>query len=240
MANLAGIASDVADLVLDLNAKVTAQIEPQIREAQKEIEEDHGFLAMQQIHQFTTVADMRGPYPTPERYLRARTDARPILIDGIGATIQMDWMMAFTDQTVLYSKDPIEIGRPRNLVENLEDFEVFPLPDQLSPSGTISSDGNWIIEVPYFQRQPTLQNTGSPVLTNWFTENTDQYLVYSAAARVMAFNRDWEEASLNAALASDFRNRAIKEDKKRRLSRMRLMRPQRGARGSAYQFRGIR
>lgn len=238
--SFSSIVAQVEALVIDLSTATSAQITPQIHEAQKEIEEDHGFLAMEQIHQFTTTPNLRGPYVLPERYLRARTDARPILVDGIGATIQMDWLMAYTDQTVLYSDDPIEVGRPRNLVENIDDFEVFPLPDQLSPVGTISSDGNWIIRVPYFQRQQTLGTTGNTVTDNWFSDNTAQYLAYGAAARVMAFNRDWEEASLNAALALDLKNRAIKEDKKRRLSRMRLMRPQRGARGSAYQFRGIR
>jgi hypothetical protein len=236
----AEISNQVQALVIDLPTATVSEIPGQIQQAQKELEDAHGFIAMEKVYQFATIPDTRGPYALPDRYLRARTDARPVLVDGIGATVQLDWLMEYSDQTVLYSDDPIEVGRPRVLVENIDNFEVFPLPDQLSPSGTIASDGNWIIRVPYFQREEPLGLSGATVTDNWFSDNAAQYLAYAAAARLMAFNRDWEEASLNAALALDLKNQAIKNDKKRRLSRKRLMRPQRGARGSAYQFRGLR
>lgn len=241
-ANLSTIKARVEGLVIDVTAEAAARVEPAVRHAQREIEGDHGFLAMEDEFEFATVEDQRthASYAKPDRFLRPRSDARPVRVDGKGATQEIDWLIAYGDRAAHYSDDPLDKGAPAHLYERDADFEVFPYPDALAPGGTLFADGHWRIRVPYFRRQPVLQTVAPQNFTNWFTREAEEYLVYRAAAIVDAFNRDWEEAALVQVTAQQQHDRLIREDKRARLAKQRLLRPVRGARGSAFQRRGLR
>lgn len=226
----------VQAIVQDLPTGVAARIVPEIQQAQLDLEDAHGFLAMEGEFEIVTVEDARtdAGYAQPADFLRTRMDARPVRVSGTGSTTEIDWLVSYGDRARLYSDDPLDKGAPRHLYERLSDFEVFPYPDALAPGGSLFADGNWRLRVPYFKRLAALSAGGS---SNWFSDNAEEYLVQRAAGRVLAFNRDHEESLLALANAKSEERRVIGEDKKRRLAKQRLLRPRTGARGSAYASR---
>lgn len=239
MTTLSQIQSRVEDVVLELGSDAAGRVSPEILEAMKEIEEAHGFLHMEQTQEIVTVEDARdhASYAKDALFLRTRMDARPVLVDGTGATRKIDWLISKDDEVDLYSDDPVDKGAPKHLYETATAWRIFPYPDALAPSGTLFSDGNWRVRIPCFYR---IAQPGTPSGSNWWTDNAEQYLVHRAAARVLAFNRDWEEAALVQGEATVQQQRLIANDKRQRLAKQRLLRPNRGARGSAYQARGLR
>lgn len=250
MSNLTALQDRVRDIVVDVTAKAEARIVPEIQNAQRELEDAHGFLIMETTLTITTIEGQRGGGATYLKpglsggpggsfFIRSRMDARPVLQDGTGATTEIDWLVAESDIVRLYSDDPDEKGAPRHILERDDHFEIYPLPDKLAPGGSLFSDGNWRVKIPYFTRLTTLTSGGIPP-NNWFSDNAEEYLVWQAAGKVLAFNRDHEESLLALQRALAEKNRLIAQDKKARLAKQRLLRPRLGARGSAFQTRTIR
>lgn len=239
MASLFDITARVQGILIVATTAATARIPPEIRQAQRDLEDAHGFLAMEDEQELVTVEDARSHanYAKAADWIRSRMDARPVRVDGTGAVQEIDWIISWGDRARLYSDDPLDKGAPRHVYERLSDFLLFPYPDALAPGGALFADGNWRVRIPYFKRLATLT---SPAQTNWFSENAEEYLVQKAAGRVLAFNRDREESLFALQAARAERDRLIGEDKKRRLAKQRLLRPRAGARGSSFQVRGIR
>ena len=239
MASLSQLETRVRNLVLDETQVVLDRVDDEIRAAQRELEDDHVFLVMEDEQEITTVEGARthANYAKPADYLRSLTTARPVVVDGIGEKTKIDWLIRYGDRNDLYSDNPLQTGMPQHVYERDEDWEIFPYPNALAPGGALFADGNWRIRIGYAKRLPSLSTPGS---TNWFSDNAEDALVYMAAVRGLKTNRDWEEAALMGVDAEKEKRIVKHRDRMRRVFKQRLLRPMLGARGSAFQPRRVR
>lgn len=235
MADRDTIQADVEGRIIDLNTEVQARIVEWIQRAQTIGEEKHGFLAMEAEVSFTTVTSQRSLGTAPSDWLRHRD--RPWFVDGRGGRHPMEWLVSDHDESALYSDEPTEVGKPKHVRELASSFEVFPLPDGLAVSGSVYSDGQYRVHLPYYKTVGALDSGGA---SNFWTTDGRYYLEHYAAAQALHYNRDREESIAEFALAEAELQRLIRRDKRDRLPRNVTLRP-RGGRGSSRTGRlGIR
>lgn len=237
MATLAELRSDVQEIVIDLtDAASDANVDKAIQKAQRDLEDAHEFSPMEATFSFVCVvgSSEHANYSKPATWLRSRVDVGPLLYDTVyDQAAEIDWLISEGDRARLepgsfLSPIPSEFhGKPKYIQELATSFRVLPAPDAVT----------WTILVPYYKRLDTLSSDTSQ---NWFTTNAEKYLVFRAASRILALNRDWDEAAFYDSLATNELRRAILSDKKLRAKKRRLLRPVSGAKSSSFQPRRLR
>lgn len=203
----------VAGILIDDNADAVARIVPEIKSAQKDLEErDYKFIAQEAVV---------SPLPTVSA-------GNPILI----ATMPTNWIEPFglpfrwDDPNKGVILPPLDWGEV-----NEESAKVWrhsflnPDPDLRGATEALyywpELDQVWVAPVPdasytiwvrYFKRLATLSAAGT---SNWWTENMEDHLVFRAAARVLNFNEDPRHVKYEI-LAEGSYKRSKRADKRKR------------------------
>lgn len=223
MAQFSELKDRVQSYLIDVSSDATGQIPAFLRQAQSEIEDRHGFMAMKaSIERATVASDGHSFIDLPTGWLRPRDD--PFSTDGLGAIRPMGWILERYERNRLYPST-LTVGAPRHLMigdPNISKLEVYPIPDGLAPG---TNDGEYIISCPYWSRLSTLSASSD---SNWFSTNADHYLIWRAAAIGLAFNWGDDRAGVFAKMANDEMQKLIRTDKKSNVLRRLDLSPRRG------------
>jgi hypothetical protein len=209
------IVDTVEAILQDLPDETVNRIPSFVQEAQRRIEDSHGFLVMESSVIFDAVADTAVLGATPVNW-RSKMDD-PSVIDGFGKDSLIRWVQQGNEIVENYNhEDPLMIGKPEALLETAGAIVVYPRPDALNPVGPVYADGLWRVRVPYWAREATL----SPSLQqNWFTANADRFLINHAASQGFLMNRDYPEYARWEGEALLEKRRLVNFDKRARLPR---------------------
>lgn len=232
--DLSTLRTRAKELILDIPSELTdAMVDTWIQDAQAELEDEHRFFQMQASVTKTTTVATRALGTKPSDFLDVRE--RPYFYDGAGADSPIDWLQSTEEVPKIYSPhDTTEDGPPRHVVETESGFDVYPLPDGLAPDGSLSSDGEYRVVIPYWKRLASLTADDS---TNWFSENAAKYLFWYAAAEGNFFNQNGEQALTYKSKAESEKKRLIRADKRRRIPKNIVLSFRRDARASIIQPR---
>lgn len=203
MATIAEIKTRVRNSVIDLPTATDDRIVEWIQRAQEVAEDSYAWKVMEAEHVFTTAEDVRqlGLKSALTRY--QRRDGKPWWIDGLGGTHPIDWIDTKDEIARQFSaQDPTQKNAPRRIHErdDTPSFDVYPLPDANNPVGTVYSDGNYRVVIPYLSRQPIL--VPGSVDTNWFSENAAYFLELRAFFEALMHNRETGQATTELARAN--------------------------------------
>jgi hypothetical protein len=237
MATYSTLQTRVGHIVIDLPASVQAQIPTLINEAIREIQRAHNFRVNESTITAVTTLNTRILIAKPSNHLAWRD--LPYIIDVDGRVRHLQWApnkmavardFGLTDggeaDNAILDGMPVAllISEPTDEL-GTENIEVYPLPD----GGSLYSDGEYRIRIPYYKYLTALSSGGGQ---NWFTNNGEQAIAYKAAA--MAFFLDWDEerATVWTQLATKELKDLVLLDKKARLSQVKELVPQLNARGS--------
>lgn len=213
----------VKESLIDVNAEVEARITGFVQKALNEMQTGppgrgpYHFEAQEaETSPTATAEDTRNLMTLPADWLESRDD--PFYIDGTGKTVDIAWMPSDRSRVVMYDEyDPLDKGAPRHLDETATHITVWPFPDALNPSGSVYSDGNYRVVVPYW-KEIEAPNAAD---TNWFFDNAglNSYIEWRATALALGFNRDTENRLLYETDANAEYLRLRREDKKKVLRR---------------------
>jgi hypothetical protein len=210
MSGFSTIKSEVLALVIDTPTAVQTLVGRFVNRAIRKLEVKHNFKVMEAEVTYTTTAATRvlGTRPTDWKQPRRR----PYYIDEDGVLHNFRWISdkgaaigSYGDSTTL------DTGAPRLVYEDdlTQEFLLFPYPDSLSDY----TDGEYRITIPYWKFVGDLIADGD---TNWFTENTEQWIIYQAVAEAFYANEDESRAQLWEVRAMKEFKDAVMLDKDRR------------------------
>jgi hypothetical protein len=223
----------IAGIVLDDATDVVARIVPEIQAAQKDLEERAYKFIIQEAAiypdpkvnaGYTSVLATGGGAPAsaaPDDWLGPRGDPFR-LIGGTGDDAldlrlpPLQWVEADSELYKIHRSDASYVdarGEPKFLTwDTATSDNVSGVVINCAPVADILYN----FHITYWKRLDTLTGTGD---SNWWTENLQDYLVFRAAARTLAFNRDHTEAARYELMAEAAFRRAKSHDKRRRLRR---------------------
>lgn len=196
MTTYAELQTRVQHIVIDLPTSVTNAVPRLLNAAMRTMQQRHNFAVMRASEDYTTVAATRSLGSLPARWKAPR--GRPYYLDVYGrpryvafAASRDDAIRAFGSTEGGEADADLLTGPPQALALSLPSdelgtrtLEVYPLSDGLS----LYANGEYRLIVPYWRYVTPL---AAPVDTNWFTENADEWLEFTAAAS--AFFLDWDE-----------------------------------------------
>lgn len=243
MPTLSVIEGRVRANVEDLPTATADRVQEMIQLGQQRMEEKFTYRVMKvETVPIATVEDSR-TLGTTANYVRwLRRLKTPYYQTGDGDTIEMDWLESRRQIVTEYSElNATEKGAPRNLYEMIDPvtgavtLDIYPFPDNNNSSGTVYTDGNYRIVVPFIQRLPDLTDS---VQNNFFTNDppSAEFLENYASARLLFFNRDYENANTFFGLATDALSRSIRADRRRQVGDLQI-RPRTAVFGSRLQVR---
>jgi hypothetical protein len=214
MPTLQELEADVRATTEDLATEIDALVAAFIRQAQREAEDRHTFLAMEAVATFVTVIGQRKLADKPSAWVR-KLDRAAWLHGQSGALVPIEWAASRGQMHALYGASPDVnwYGSPKHLLELGSELWVYPLPDDKNPVGTSWSLGTYQVTVLYGARLATLS---APTDTNWFSENLSDYLVSRAASEALTRQRDFDAATVEGQKARAYLSRAVRRDKRAR------------------------
>lgn len=215
MATFSTLQTRVQNWLIDTPTAVIAEIPALINASVSWLQAQHDFQVMQAEYQIvTTSTPALGASQThvigqiPDNW-KSQRDVNPYYVLYIGSTRELQWL---PNRTMMYrqwnAQDVNQVGPPHDLLlgeatnatvpdpDNPDlqlsalNIEVFPYPDGSSDWG----DGNYRINIPYFQFTPALVNPGD---SNWFTKDGSQaeFLVSNSVWQGFMMNEDEARAS---------------------------------------------
>lgn len=210
----------VYDALIDGPTIVKNAVPRLINQAIRELEDRFKFKDMEANFSYVTTANSvtLSPATMPSDFKHWR--GKPFYIEFLGGSREIS--VAPNRQSLMRRWNVGDIGAPRHWLVDGGAVEVWPASDNASDY----SDGQYRITLPYWKYFPDLVN---PTDSNWFTLNTQQYIINWTMWH--AFLIDWDEkrASTWKAEAEDQSRRAILAGKKRYLSEAGSMVPLQGA-----------
>lgn len=236
MPNFAALQSRVQEIIIDSPPAIVARAGDLVNEAMRTLQTLHGFkVGETQSSLYQTALDTRVLAAVPSDFMKFR--GKPALIEQSGRVRELAVIADRNTAEREYGSaeggeaDATTLrGRPKGILLSEPDnngamnFEVWPLPDELS----LYTNGNYRIRIPYQRFLPALSGDSA---SNWFTENANEWLVYQAAAQ--GFLMDWDQS--NAAVwtqnASNVLKTVILRDKYLRISMVETLVPHHGVRG---------
>lgn len=180
----------VAANIIDANDEVMALVYGYIKRAVHDLEDLRLFRVNREVLTVVTVEDQRKLDDLPSDWNGIRKN--PFYVDGTGAKGRMTWLPDTEELDKSYSEDPADKGPPAEVLVTEDELEVYPLPDGLAATGSVYSDGDYRVHVPYWKYLPDL----TPAQTNYFFNSdslTLRYIEEKTTAEALLFNRDREE-----------------------------------------------
>jgi hypothetical protein len=230
----------VAGIVVDDDADVVARIVPEIKKAQSDLEERAYKFMVQEATvspDQTVVAGSRSVMAVaPPLWLAPRGD--PYRLVG-GSGVDASDLRLPPLQWVEVDEELRKIHRSASSHTVARDAPEFLYCIQGSTTMAIecepTADETYTFRIYYWTRLTELTAGGS---SNWWTTNLEDHLVFRAAARVLDYNRDQNEA-LKYELKAEAAYRAAKRTDKRRRYRKQggRIRPRRDVHGTFQQRR---
>lgn len=221
--NFGELKAEVQVALIDTPPAIQTLTGSLVNRAIKSIQRKHNFKDMERSATFVTVTGQRTLGARPTDWKGPRGKAYFIgELDGFG---ELDWVSQISDAQALYGDNPdFDYGHPSSLNEDVQNGQllVFPYPDGLSTN----PDGEYRVHVPYWAYLPALVNDGD---TNWFTEEADEYVLFTAISQGFYLNEDDSRAQLWQARAVDKQKEAILANKNRYLDETDTLVPYLGA-----------
>lgn len=223
MATYAELQAETLLLVIDTPTAVQNLVPSMVRRAVRKLQVKHNFKCMEAETTFITASLNRtlGDRPTDWKMPRGN----PYYIEQLGQTRDLQWVSARADAQARWgTSTDFDYGRPQGVYEDdlSQVFTVYPFPDTLSDY----SDGNYRVTVPYWKY---LGNLIAPGDTNWFSDNADEFIVYTAASDCFYANEDETRAQLWKTRAQMEYKDIVMVDKDRRLGETQQLVPHLGA-----------
>lgn len=218
MATFAEIQSRVEIWLRDLPADTQAEIPSLINDAQRELQRQHNFRAMEASAVLTTVASVNA-LGTISDFKEPHVD--PFWTDGDGATNRLDWETSLDILVQRFQAD--SVGAPRYVYwsalsgSDVSSFQVYPASDGLSKQ----VGGEYPITISYWKWIPKLVADAD---SNWFTVNADKYLRLHAIGWGHMLNLEEGRASAYLQAAEVEAARIISADKISRVKRPQALR----------------
>ena len=216
--------------ILDLPTDVVSELPSLINDAIRAIQKGHNFRAMEASTSFTT---SEGSHTLGQITDLKEVRDLPWLEHGDGGNDELDWAQSKSQIIREFAINAAtDKSNPAVILEADADgnFEVYPFPD----SNSLWGDGDYRVHLPYWKYLADLSADGS---SNWFTDNADLYVLYSAVSRAFALNFDEDRAERWALRAAQEQGAAVKADKRSRLTRRFTITPRRDVHASKYQTR---
>jgi hypothetical protein len=208
--------------VIDTPTAVRNAVPRLVKRAHKKLQTKHNFFIQKAKLTQDTVVNTRDLIAIPSDWKRARS--RPYFTDT-GLAQYLTWAQ---EKDILGQFVSTDTGRPVYLLEDASSIEIYPLPDGRSQA----TGGEYTVVVPYFKYLPDLVAEDD---TDWFTENAEAYIEYSASA--MGFAMDWDETHStywDTRAQMEFKD-VINADKERWLGALDTFTPNLGAYGPRTQ-----
>lgn len=234
MAMRSDIEARVARHLIDAPSAISPEIPLWIQSSQARLEDRRVFKACESEAVFVTADGFRLLGAKPSDWCAVRD--LPYVLDGAGGVSVIAWIHSDLDIRRLYSSDPLEKGSPKHVHELETGFEVYPLPDALCLSGSLSGDGSYRLHIPYWKRLDKLTSASS---SNWFVENAFDLLTWETVADGFEFLQDEERSSYWRAKANKEIERLISEKQRARLPRSMTLRYRTGARDGSFSGRRV-
>lgn len=216
----------VEKIVVDDDTDVVARVVPELKKAQRDLEEGaYDFLIQEE--EVAGSPDVAAAASLVEAVPSDWLEPRGVSNRLVGGTSEdqndlvtmptLTWLEwdeeLFRVQTAATLNTSAQ-GPPKWITIIGTDIHVFPY-----------ADVAYTLRIPYWKRLLTLTNSGD---SNWWTDNSEDYLVFRASARVLLFNRDHEESLRYEAFAQAERKSLVRTDKRARFrkanNRLRLRR----------------
>ena len=207
MATFLEIQQRVEKWLRDVPADTVAEIPTLINEAQRELQRQHNFRAMQAAAAFTTVA-ASNTLGTISDFKEPRK--RPYWTDNDGSTHEMQWQPSL--DYLIQRYDNTSVGAPGFVFWGSTDgssvvtLQVYPKSDSLSQF----DDLEYRVAVPYWNYLPALSADSD---TNWFTNKADKYLRLHALGWATLLNIDEERGMVYLRAADNEAKALISADK---------------------------
>jgi hypothetical protein len=222
--------------IIDANSDVAATVLDKIAQAIRNLDNLRLFPVNRAEETIVTVEDTRKLDDLPSDWNGVRKN--PWYIDGTGAATPMRWISEDSSEVEkIFSEDPLDKGAPAEvMVTGDDELWIYPLPDGLAATGTVYSDGDYRVHIPYWKKLPALAPTGS----NFFTTDdslTLQYIEEWVTAECLTFNRDHEDAAVWTVKAADTLKKIKYKAKSDLLPRHINLAPRRSVKASRRQGR---
>lgn len=248
MATYTELQERVQHIVIDLPTSVTAQVPTLVKEAIRKLQTKHSFKVCEAlIGPSVTVVGTRTLVAIPSNFIKWRK--KPYRIEQNGKVTDLEWAVDRQSVEREYgtaaggeavtadlSGNPrvLLVGEPSDEL-GTQNIEVYPLPD----GDSLYSDGEYRIAIPYYKFLTTLSAGSSQ---NWFTNNAEEWICWSAAAEAFFLNWDEERGTMWMQKAAGQFQDVVLRDKHLRLSQVTELVPQPDARGSRVmgRDRGLR
>lgn len=224
MANFAALQSEVLSLLIDAPSAVTALTPTWVNRAIRKLQVKHDYKDMEKTVSYATVAGVRSLAGRPTDWKKPRN--KPYIQNFLGNTSDIQFVSSEAEAATRWGNNTsFDYGRPQGLTENVATtaFWVWPYPDGLSDA----ANGEYTIVVPYWGFLPVL---ALPADTNWFTDNAEQWIVYTAVAEGFYTNEDETRAQLWDTRALKEYKDVVTLDKTRRIAETIEFVPHLGAR----------
>lgn len=188
------IKTEVESWLLDLPSGASTRVQGWVNEAVKAACKRKNFRFMEAEHSVTTTDQTRKLDDKPSDWKEARGE--PYLVNQDGSTTVIQWAPSESDMVRTFGYQApaegndaeIDEGEPRYILETTSELHVYPFPDDES----LWDNGLYRVRAPYWKFLAALSADGD---TNEFTDNAEYYLIYFAAAKGFAWNRDEERAA---------------------------------------------
>lgn len=186
--NFAELKAEVLTLVIDVPTAVQTLTPRFVTRAVRKLQQKHNFKTMEAEFSINTVPLTRELAPRPSDWKQPR--GNPYFIENNGRVVDMQWVSNRSDAQFRWgTNSQFNFGHPQGLYEDdlSATFSVYPYPDALSDY----PDGNYLVTVPYWKYLGNLIADGD---TNWFTDNADEWIVYTSVAMAFSANEDEQRA----------------------------------------------
>lgn len=207
--NFLQLRTEVQTALIDTPPAIQSLTGSLVNRAIRTLQRKHNFKDMERTVTFTTAVGVRILGARPADWKTPR--GKPYFVGDLDGFSELDWVSQLGQAYALFGTDPdLDVGPPAVLNEDTvnKQFLLFPYSDGLSTN----SDGEYRIAVPYWGYTDDLT---SDTDTNWFTDNAEEYILFTAISQGFYLNEDEDRAGIWEKRAVDKRREAIVADKQR-------------------------
>lgn len=223
MATFGEMQTEVNLWLIDTPTAIQQLVPKFINRAIRSLQNKHNFKTMEATADFTTAEGSRGLVGDALTYWK-EARGKPVILEDLGRVRELQWQADEVEALSAYGNSvDLDFGRPRLLRRTSDGFDVYPYPDGNSDY----DDGEYRIRIPYWAFTVPLAASSD---TNWFTENTEEAIIFGAVTEGFYANEDEERAMTWETRTARKIKEAIHTDKTQWLSETDTFVPHLGAR----------